>query len=186
MLQNRLERRQKSAPPRGLWIGRWEPFKAVDVLCEVAKRSGFQIDVYGTGLPELSAVPSNMRLMGTLASSEEVAFERYDFLIFTSYFEGMPNTVLEAAAVGLPIVASDVGGIRETFGDKLVKLVDMNAETSVIASGFVAGIAEIMAEKDLRHTKRCWQLRERVAEHHSAAHFRKEILALVEDQQHVD
>lgn len=36
---------------------------------------------------------------------------------FLSYTEGMPNAVLEAMAMGLPIVSSDAGGLRDILGD---------------------------------------------------------------------
>ena len=39
---------------------------------------------------------------------------KYDLYINTSYFEGFPNSVVEAASIGLPIIASQShGGINE-------------------------------------------------------------------------
>lgn len=40
-----------------------------------------------------------------------------DIFLFTSFYEGLPNAVLEAAAVGLPIVSSDAGGTKEIVVD---------------------------------------------------------------------
>ena len=40
-----------------------------------------------------------------------------DIFVNPSYSEGLPTSVMEAAAVGLPIVATDVGGTREIVDD---------------------------------------------------------------------
>jgi len=41
----------------------------------------------------------------------------FDLLCMTSDYEGMPNVLMEASACGLPVVASDVGGVREIVQD---------------------------------------------------------------------
>ena len=39
--------------------------------------------------------------------------EQYDLFLYTSEWDGLPNVLLEAISLGLPIVASNVGGISE-------------------------------------------------------------------------
>ncbi len=57
-----------------------------------------------------------------------------DLLVLPSRWEGMPNVVLQAMASQMPVVATDVEGVRELLGE--------NAEPQVVAFGQTSALAE--------------------------------------------
>ena len=52
-----------------------------------------------------------------------------DVLVLPSVIEGLPSVILEAFALGVPVVANDVGGISEIVKDRITgRLIDKNNE----------------------------------------------------------
>jgi len=76
----------------------------------------------GAELPGLTAlarrlgVAQRVIFLGEVAEVSEV-LAGADVFVFASLYEGLPNVVLEAMAVGLPVVTTAVGGIPEVVGD---------------------------------------------------------------------
>ena len=60
---------------------------------------------------------SSFKLIGQYNNIPEL-LSALDLYVFTSYHEGMPNSVLEALACGLPIVAFDAPGVNELVEDR--------------------------------------------------------------------
>jgi glycosyltransferase involved in cell wall biosynthesis len=65
-----------------------------------------------------------------------------DVYVQTSDSEGVPNAVLEAMAVGTPVVATDVGGTSELIGHNVHGLLVPRGDVRAIANGIVATIAD--------------------------------------------
>lgn len=60
----------------------------------------------------------NVMLLGDVRGEKKKAcFEAADVYLFPSYTEGMPNSVLEALGMGLPIITSKVGAVPDFFED---------------------------------------------------------------------
>jgi glycosyltransferase involved in cell wall biosynthesis len=98
---------------------------AVRTLARVAsRRPGARLVLVGDG-PERAAVESKARELGVadrvqmLGTRRDVArlLPGADLFLLTSVSEGIPLTALEAMAAGLPVVATEVGGLREVVAD---------------------------------------------------------------------
>jgi glycosyltransferase involved in cell wall biosynthesis len=108
-------------------IGRLSPEKGQALLIEAVAEllpafPGLRLNFAGIGPLE----PQLRALCKTLGVEAQVQFAGYntdiarvyddtDLLVQSSFTEGMPNVILEAAYLGVPIVATDVGGTGEVI-----------------------------------------------------------------------
>ena len=78
------------------------------VVGEGAERAGAQALASSLGLDD------RIRFVGSVSHHEMPSLYRaLDVLLLTSRTEGLPNTVLEALAMKVPVVATEVGGVGE-------------------------------------------------------------------------
>ena len=111
---------------RLLWASRISHQKRPEVIFEISKTLSkkfpkVMIDVYGNiehGYKEEDFSNfENISYKGSFDGLNSLPLIEYDALIYTSYFDGLPNILLEALAAGLPVIAADVGGISELIID---------------------------------------------------------------------
>jgi glycosyltransferase involved in cell wall biosynthesis len=107
-----------------LMIGSLIPRKSVQTALQALVKlpANFRLTVLGDGpergrlemLVDTLALSDRVNLVGHVPPDEVRHWlTRADVLVMTSRSEGRPNAVLEAMAAGLPVVGSDIPGMRE-------------------------------------------------------------------------
>jgi len=112
----------QNRPLRILFVGRVSPDKGSrfleDFIRSSPSRYTWTIVGAGEDLPRLQAL-EGVRCLGEKSEAEVLAeMERADVLLVPSQIvENQPTVLLEAFSRGLPIIAEDIGGVRETVGE---------------------------------------------------------------------
>lgn len=116
------------ADPVVAYVGALTPQKNVEqVIRSVARIPDARLVVAGAGAhePVLRALaetaPTRVVFAGSLSDPRTV-YAAADVVALTSRTEGVPTVLLEAALMGLPAVATRVGGVPETVIDEVTGL----------------------------------------------------------------
>jgi len=135
-------------------VGRLSNEKGQEVLIRAYAQAagivpGTQVVVVGDGpnrrslegLADKLGVGERIHFVGHQRATGDY-YEAMDLLVLPSYSEGLPNAVLEAMALGTPVLASDVGGVREIVTD---------GENGWLVA---PGRSDLMAREIARHAER--------------------------------
>jgi glycosyltransferase involved in cell wall biosynthesis len=117
-----------------LFVGELRKLKGVDVLIEaiaLLKAQGeiVRAVIVGNGadrdafvaLADAKGVAAQVAFPGAMPA--RAAFARGRLLVVPSRAESLPYVVLEGIAAGLPVIATNVGGIPEIFGEDAGRLI---------------------------------------------------------------
>ncbi|MGC8480100.1 MAG: glycosyltransferase family 4 protein [Acidimicrobiales bacterium] len=160
----------KSSVPSIVCMGRLVQQKSVDLLIKAApilieKLGDLRIDILGQG-PERSKLE---RLAWSLGVASKVHFHGYvpssyrDELLGRSWiaacpsaYEGWGLVCMEASAFGLPVVASDVPGLRESVRDGETGRLFPYGDAQVLANTIVELVNDASAREALGAAGRQW------------------------------
>lgn len=110
--------RDPARRPRIGWAGRLDPQKRVGLAFEIA-RALPEADLLMWGDPvsgnpqSWPPQPETVTRKGAYRALGDVPIETLDAWLYTSAWDGVPQMLLEIAGLGLPVVATDVGGVAE-------------------------------------------------------------------------
>jgi glycosyltransferase involved in cell wall biosynthesis len=151
-------------PFRFVMVGRLDPVKQVSVAIEAVTRTAdVQLDIVGDGqerrklerLVRRCGVEGRVRFLGHLPDPRPVVAAS-DAIVSCSRVEGLPLSVIEAAAMQRPAVAFDCGGIPEIVQDGrtgwLVRVHSVDALAAALAE---AGASRLWAA-ELGFAARNW------------------------------
>lgn len=154
VVRNGLEQKDFADPDQAadasdlLFIGELRSIKGVDVLLDAMaelRQRGLPLSatIVGSG-PDRDdlqrhagalGLSQSVRFPGAMPARE--AFRLGRIAVIPSRAESLPYVVLEYAAAGIPMIATDVGGISEVFGAQSSRLV-----TAGDAAAFARAIAD--------------------------------------------
>jgi L-malate glycosyltransferase len=141
--------------------GRLEPIKRLDIFLRMAvqianeaPRSRFVIAGTGSQEPALRALATSLGLMERvlfLGHRTDVwdVMRALDLFVFTSDHEGLPMVLLEALALGVPVVARAVGGIPEVLEDGPCGMLVRSGDPSRLAEACLELIANPVRRREL-------------------------------------
>lgn len=123
---------------RFLFVGNITKEKGIVELLNASNQldDTFTIHLYGTINPDMREFDFssyNARYQRALRHDEVLkTMAQYDILILPSYREGYPGVIIEALSVGLPIIASNLSGIREMIDEKCARFVQPGNVTDIV------------------------------------------------------
>ncbi len=155
---------RKTRSNRILWASRFDRQKRVDILVEIARANPhLEFHAYGKSVLENKGLdgynkPGNLHEMGTYRDLAEILSAGYAAFLYTSQWDGLPTILIDIGLAGLPIVASNVGGIPEMIDNEngwlIEDFTDIAAYSRALAEVFInPTLAQEKARKLLSRIK---------------------------------
>src|SRR5262249_21272214 len=169
-------------------VGRLSRQKRFDLLLPAFARlrrrpSDLHLLLAGDGeeRPALEAEARRLGLSGSchfLGQVRDIAdvYQAFDVFVQSSEYEGTPNVVLEAMAVGVPVVATAVGGTGEVIDDAVHGLIAPPRAPVALADAAEESLADVAAAR-----ARVLRARQRVETELSFTARQRKVQALYEE-----
>jgi len=153
------------------------PVKRINLLCDAIQEfstlnenltvtwnhfGGGDAEEYEKIASKISDFPSNIKtkLWGNVSNAAIMDFYKnneVDFFISVSSSEGIPVSMMEALSCGIPIISTDVGGVKELVTNDSGLLLSQNATPKQIAASMMKFIVEKQHILKRESAKQMWK-----------------------------
>jgi glycosyltransferase involved in cell wall biosynthesis len=131
------------------WVGRMAPIKRVGLLLEATARVDCELVLVGDG-PERAGLERRAAELGIAGRCRFAGFRKelgpyyacFDVLALSSANEGTPVTLIEGLAAGVPVVATDVGGVPDVVRHGVSGLLAPSGDAAALAGA----LAELLRD----------------------------------------
>ena len=158
-IRNYTFKKREIEQPKLLWVRAfaaiYNPFMAVEVYREIKKQFpeatlcmvGPEKDGMLEKTKELALqYQLDVKFTGKLSKADWIQLsENYNIFINTTHFDNMPVSVMEAMALGLPVVSTNVGGIPFLLEDEKTALLVEDGSTEAM----IDAVKKIIENKNL-------------------------------------
>ncbi|WP_175843428.1 glycosyltransferase [Burkholderia arboris] len=140
---------------RLLWASRLDGQKRPQLAVALSKHfaqsgTGITLDLYGGITPGFEVDLAGASYKGPFSAFADLPLHEYDALVYTSWFDGLPNVILEAMGSGLPVIAPNIGGIGEAVLDgETGLLIEASNDLDEAVDAYRAAIERLYAQPGL-------------------------------------
>jgi len=150
-----LRARPELSPPRLVMVARLSHWKDQPTLLRALsglKELDWHLDLIGDGplRQQLEALVHNLDLASRVSflgyrNDIPQRLAQAQIFLLISKWEGFPRSILEGMRAGLPVVTSDVGGVRESVVDA------GHPQTGIRPTGYVVPAGDVTTLRELLH-----------------------------------
>ncbi|GBR24916.1 hypothetical protein AA0473_0759 [Acetobacter orleanensis NRIC 0473] len=141
-------------PRRLIWASRLDSQKRPDLLRAIASKlrsEANETEIYVYGSSVLDNIDEdyfrdypNIIYKGKFSGLSSIPFTDKDAFLYTSLFDGLPNVLLEAAQMGVPVITTDVGGVPELVSDQSAFVVRNCVDDVELVERYVVKIKDFL------------------------------------------
>ncbi|GBQ82178.1 hypothetical protein AA13595_0848 [Gluconacetobacter johannae DSM 13595] len=170
---------------RLVWASRLDLQKRPSLLCAIATELAalgetVEIHVYGDSIlnhfdPACFDGHPNLAYRGSFNGLDSIPFEENDAFLYTSLFDGLPNVLLEAADMRIPIISVDVGGVSELIDDDSAFVVRKTTDDRELVLRYIEKIRCFLASTSAEILKKTGRLHDRMKAQHGVERYRQNV-----------